>query len=422
VKWRRGWLLAGLALAASLAYLPIWSQPLLEDDYPNITLALNLGSPAKFAEMATTVFRLRATSLWLMNAAWHAFGMQPAGYYAISLALHVLCVWLIYALGCWKPLGYRVSAWAALFFAVYEGHQEAIMWFSACNESLQFVFGGAALLAWLRFLEGGRARFAWYAASLAAFFMALISKESAVILVPLLALPLLEREARRHAAWLAPFAALAGAVVYSVWAERSSSFRFADGSFSLSAPFWRIEPFNLTRLFWVWGFAALAALALWGWKRYRSVVLYGALWCVVALVPYSFLTYSLRIPSRQLYLASVGLAWIVGAALVALSDRFAATRRHVMTLAVLVLIVHNAGYLWTRKRAQFLRRAEPTERLIALAERTPGPIFVRCFPRPALVAQEALRLRTGRPVTDLVWNETEARARGAAAVFCYEER
>jgi len=37
--------------------------------------------------------------------------------------------WLLYALGEWKGIGYSASfLWAAAFFAVYEGHQEALMW------------------------------------------------------------------------------------------------------------------------------------------------------------------------------------------------------------------------------------------------------------------------------------------------------
>ena len=35
-------------------------------------------------------------------------------------------------------------------------------------------------------------------------------------------------------------------------------------------------------------------------------------WMGLALVPYSFLTYSTQIPSRQTYLASAGLALLAG--------------------------------------------------------------------------------------------------------------
>ena len=73
----------------------------------------------------------------------------------------------------------------------------------------------------------------------------------------------------------------------------------------------------------------------------------------------------------------------------------------------------------TIKRAQFLARAAPTEELIAFARSTPGPIYVKCFPRPPVVAESAIELMVpGRIAEDLVWSDSEARRRNAAT-FCY---
>ena len=179
-------LLAMFALAAVLAYLPTLRQPLLEDDYPNLAIAQTYGAPAAWRQLADSVYRLRATSEWLMKFAYDWFGMNPAPYYAVSILLHVLNTWLVYALGAWPPVGYRISAWAALFFAVYEGHQEAVMWFSACNELLQFLFGVGAVVCWLHFQQGGRRRWWWYGGMLAGLAMALVSKESAVVIAAML--------------------------------------------------------------------------------------------------------------------------------------------------------------------------------------------------------------------------------------------
>jgi hypothetical protein len=78
------------------------------------------------------------------------------------------------------------------------------------------------------------------------------------------------------------------------------------------------------------------------------------------------------------------------------------------------------GILWTKKRSQFLERAAPTEQLIAMARRTAGPIWVRCFPRNGFIAEEAVRLGAGVSPADLVWDEKEALRRRATA-FCYLE-
>jgi hypothetical protein len=320
----------------------------------------------------------------------------------------VLHTWLVYALGAWRPVGYRVSAWAALFFAIYEGHQEAVMWFSACNELLQFLFGVGAVVCWLHFLEQGRRRWWWYGGMLAGLGMALISKESAGVIAVLLVVTSI----REKISWQAkaPALLLAVACALSVYLARGNSFRFQDGSFSLHAPFWWIWPANFARLFWFWGLLAVAA----AWMRHRAVVWRGLLWAGISLLPYSFLTYSARIPSRQVYLASAGVALIVGAGMAALAER----RRNVAAVVCALMVIHNIGYLWTRKRAQFLERAEPTEEIIALARRTPGPIYIQCFPRPGLIAQEAVHLGAGKPLRDVIWNEAEARERGAVT-FCY---
>ncbi len=179
-----------LALLAIVAYLPTLWQPLLEDDYPHITLAQHLGDPANWRELAVHPFRFRATAEWFLWAGYALFGLHAAGYYAVTILLHVLATWLVYAMGAWPLLGYELSAWAAGFFAIYEGHQEAVMWVSACNELWQFLFIAGAFVCWLHFLYGKRQRAAWYAAGLACLALALLSKESAAAFVVLLALPL----------------------------------------------------------------------------------------------------------------------------------------------------------------------------------------------------------------------------------------
>jgi hypothetical protein len=426
-----------LALLAVVAYLPALTQPLLEDDYPNLATARLLGAPGEWRQLAGTVFRLRATSEWLFWALYRAFGLWAPGYYGVSILLHVLNSWLVYELGWWIAEGARstptsrgvastsaystfgIAFWAAGFFAIAEGHQEAVMWFSACNELLQFLFGVAAVVAWLRFLGGGSK--GWYAASVGLFALALISKESAPVFAILFVLPMVVPEWRKRAGYLVPLAALAAASVLVTYATRAGSFRFQDGSFSLHAPFWRIWPENFARLFWVWGLAGFAAALAWGWRRYRAMVLSGLAWAAVALLPYSFLIYSIRIPSRQTYLASAGVALVVGAGWSAARERFAGHGR-ALTAAVCVLaLAHNLGYLWIKKRRQFLERAQPTEELIAFARHSSGPIYIACFPRNHFIAEDTVRLAVGEGAI-VIWDAKQARARGVKAGFCYRER
>src|SRR5208283_2979397 len=119
---------------------------------------------------------------------------------------------------------------------------------------------------------------AWYAACLALFALALISKESAPVFAVLFALPMVVPGWRRRALYLVPLMAMAAASALVTFVFRDSSFSFQDGSFSLDAPFWRIWPENMARVCWFWGVVGFAAAWAWGWKRYRALVLAGLAW------------------------------------------------------------------------------------------------------------------------------------------------
>jgi hypothetical protein len=409
--------LALIALLCVLAYAPALRLPLIEDDYPNLAQAQQIGFAGA---VANPVFRLRATSTWLMLALWDSVRLTPFVYHLVSLALHVADCWLVYFI-CLSLARLRPAAfWAAAFFAVQEGHQEAVMWFSAVNELLQFAFGCAALLCFLKARESS-SRWPLYLAALALFACALLSKESAIIWLPLFALTVPRTNWRSAAIRLAPFAILGALALLSLATTRDYSFRFADGSFSLHAPFWRTLPRGIFRVLWIWGFVATAALVRYRKDRALVQTAFVALaWIVIALVPYSFLTYSADIPSRQTYLASAGLAAIVGLVLARLAAEPAPGSRIAFALAALMLI-HNVAYLWAKKRAQFVARAEPTEALIRLAHSTRGPIYVKCFPRPVWIAQEALHLGAGVALADIELTAEQAAQRPPAAVYCASE-
>lgn len=279
------------------------------------------------------------------------------------------------------------------------------MWFSAISELLMFLFGIGALVCWARKRP---------AASAALFALALLSKESAVILLPLFLLCAAPREWKR----LWPHAALCALALASIAASRSNSFRFSDGSFSLAAPFWITLPLSLARLLWIWGWPALALIFAVASRDARRAAITALAWMAIALVPYSFLTYSTRIPSRQTYLASAGLALVFGLAAAHWREAWPG-RRRLLAAVFALMLAHNAIYLWTRKRAQFVERAAPTDQLIALARRTSAPIFMQCFPLPDIVANEAVRLAAGRPPESLLWTKAAANSRPDAVAFCY---
>ena len=416
--------LFAIAILAVVAYLPTLSQPLIEDDYPNILLAREYGPPSGWSALFSDgVQRVRATSFILFSAAERTFGLNPTALYAISIFLHILNCFLVYAMGRWELVGYRVSAWAAAFFAVYEGHQEAVMWYSAVNELLLFVFGISAFICLLIFLERGPRRYLWLAASIFLFVFALLSKESAVIFVPLMAIPILfDAKNRSQIFALVPHALLSTIVVTLILATRGDSFRFTDRSFELSAPFWLTLTYSFAAMLWFWGILALAVNAKWR-ERWR-LVFASLAWMSVSFVPYMFVAYMHRIPSRQTYLASLGLAFIVGSAFVLLIQNTKLSRklRPIIVGVIVIMFAANIAYLWTKKRQQFLARAEPTEQLLNFVVERKGPIFVECFPRPPIIGDTAVELKLGRKLGTLIWDKDKAFEISAADTFCYREK
>jgi len=451
-----------LAVLAILAYLPTLNQPLISDDYPSIRLALDYGPMSGWGAMANdSVHRVRAITVTFPYVIHSVFGLHPAAYYSASVLLHVLNCWLLFAAGRWPAIGFKVSFWAAAFFAVYEGHAEAIMWFSGCSELLMFFFGFISFLFWLIFLEKETARLRWLALSFLFFLPALLSKESAIIFIALFALPLLfPKPNLKQAPFLLPHISISVVYVAVVLTARSHSFRFHDQSFVLSAPFWVTWTKSYGAMLWFWGLSATISMFLWirsdrnkrrpetmeikhgetkGTKKNRNTLralrffvfdfqdsaygrlfLLSFLWIGIGFIPYMFVDYMHRIPSRQIYLASAGLAWLMGAAIVIMKERYGKKYNRLVTAVLLVILLHNVIYLWTKKRQHFMERAQPTERLISLARNVDGPIYVKCFPLAKIHAEAALELTLNKPASALIWNEEEAGKRPPAATFCYE--
>ncbi|MCC6366757.1 MAG: hypothetical protein IT165_24825 [Bryobacterales bacterium] len=388
--------LAAMALLCVLAYWRALSLPFISDDYLQIRLARDFGPLSGWKALAAdALYRCRATSLILTYWTERAFGLNPLAFNCSSLLLHILNTWLVFAFGAWRLIGWRASAAAACFFAVYHGHQEAVIWYAALPELLVFFFAAASFLLWILWLRS-ETSLRLYLASLAAFLLALLSKESAVVVPPLLVLVLLvERKSlRRFYRPLLPFAALSIVYFALSFAARQHHLHYNDGTFSLHAPFYWIEFRSIVRLLWVWGFVSLAALAAWRASQWLPLLKIAAAWILCTLLPYCFLTYMPFVPSRHTYLASAGLSFLVAAAFLTFAGRFRARPALVCSLAALIIIPHCA-YLWTRKQRQFLERAAPTELLIDHARFTRGPIRLRCFPYHISIAQSALDTRLG---------------------------
>lgn len=397
-----GWgaLLWGLlAVLATGTYLHVLGQPFLSDDYIQVDLGRKYGDISSWpALLADPLYRCRATSIVLTRWTEQISGIAPAGYYASAVLLHVLNTWMVFLNGVALGFAHRVSFLAAALFAIGMRHQEAVMWYAALPELLLFFFCGCFLWTWNRWTERGGV--GYYALAVLSFVLAVGSKEPGVVLAPVAAAMAWRRGVTVFSA--APFAVLAAGYTALNVAAKANHLHWNDGTFSLSSPFLLTWARSLGRMFWVWGAVGVAAVALWArgeWKTLR----WAALWTGLAMLPYSFLLYMPVVPSRHMYLAGAGAAFFAAAGLLAVQSRFARFR-WVLPVLLGVCLLHNVGYVWTKKRRQFDERAAATEDLLRLVRKTDGLIYVTCFPYGPEVAEKAIAITLSRNASMLVWD------------------
>jgi hypothetical protein len=332
--------------------------------------------------MADPLYRCRAVSMvhaWVLDA---LFGPVPFVFSVSSLLLHWINCLLVAALGSWRLIGWRVSLPAAAFFAVLEGPQEAVIWFAASPELHVFAFLLGALLCWIHHRT---------AACVLCFVFALLSKESGVVLPALLAIALIAERDFRLRRWAAilGLGLLAAAYFAAGYIHRGNHLHYNDGTFSIHAPFWMTLLHTIARMGWIWGVASVTLIRDW---RAPALALG---WMVVALLPYSFLTYMSRVPSRHTYLATAGLSLLVGYAAVLLWQ----TRPRVAVAVAAIALVGNTAYLWTRKHGQYLERARSTEELRRQLSTGDGesPVSLCGFPYSQSIAESVVVLAGSRP-------------------------
>ena len=218
------WLLAAVLAAAALAFLPSIGGEFVYDDTRQIAANPLIQDTGRVGEALTSdVWAFRADDgevgsnywrptfvLWLILC--HAlFGLAPAGWHVLSIALHVAVTALAY--GVVRRLG--VGAWGAaavaLVFAVHPVHVESVAWISGSPDLL---LGVGLLGATLLMMDHARHGGAWrWAAALGLAALAMGAKEVGVM-TPLV-------------------------VGLAVWAARTAASDAPDAAGSAAPPPWR---------------------------------------------------------------------------------------------------------------------------------------------------------------------------------------
>lgn len=268
---------------------------------------------------------------------------NPLPYHLGSIAYHVLCSCLVFALArvaVRAPL--PAALFAGLLFAWHPSHAETVAWISGRADSIPTLFYLGALVAYAAWRD--RDQPAWYAVALLAAFCAHFSKQSAITLpVVLLAYELLQeaqgRTLDRRLLPVLPFAAVTAGYLGLRQVLFGNYVREQMWSLGMLRSFLRRQPAyvdalltpgvvpveDVTRRGLVLLAAVIAATLLIVWIRWRApersrtldaLLLFGPFWYLVTVGPLAVTYFS----PRHLYLTSAGIALALAALAVRLAD------------------------------------------------------------------------------------------------------
>lgn len=279
------------------------------------------------------------TTLWLEHKLW---GLAPAPYHAVNLALHAINSLLVWHLA--RRLAIPGAWLLGAVFAVHPLHVESVAWIIERKDLLSALFYLTAVQSWIRFVD--RPAIGRYAVTLGLFVAGLLSK-SVVVTLPA-ALLILQwwrcgSLGVRDGLRLVPYFAVGLAVAwadFAFYASRESvdlGYSFVERGLIAARALW----FYAAKLIWpaelaviyprwdidagdalAWAFVlAAAALAVGLWlARHRlgrgpvAGVVYFAVTLspVLGFIDYGYMQFSL-VADRFQYLAGLGiLAVLVG--------------------------------------------------------------------------------------------------------------
>jgi tetratricopeptide (TPR) repeat protein len=275
------------------------------------------------------------------------FGLWTPGWHLLNLAVHAGATLAVYFLLRRLSGNGQMAALAAAIFGLHPAHVESVAWISGIPDPLAALFFVPSLLCYLRFREEERRR--WLAASVFAFALSALCKETALALPLIIAVyelarkqPSLSARIKAAAGGLIPFALVAvGYLAVRVlvlgklgW-DHPMMARVPDAAIWLTVPSvvasylqHLIAPFYLSLIYGGpfathaadWHFllpaALLSGLAIWLWACRRRVT--PEMWVALALIFAPLLpVLNLRvfhqeniIQDRYLYLPSVGFCYL----------------------------------------------------------------------------------------------------------------
>ena len=203
-----------LPLLSFFLLLPLLGYGFLSDDFPLIVANPRLQSWSLFFQNLLTPFfsfptnpqlhYWRPTTLLSYALELRLWGVSPWGFHLTNILLHTANTLLLYLLlKRFRPEG--ALPWtASLLFLLHPAHGENIAWISGRTDLLAFLFLALSLLFRLEYEERKRG----LSISLLFFTLALLSKEAALLFLPLLFLLFPSKGLKNRLLLLLPYLSL----------------------------------------------------------------------------------------------------------------------------------------------------------------------------------------------------------------------
>ena len=351
-----------LVVVSFLAYAPVWSAYFLADDFAYTKLyaqrPISEWAQVAAGDWTRGVWGFRMDELRsVMGLAFWSDGklwpVEPAGYHFTNLLFHAACSILVFLLARALVGSGFVPLLAGLLFSLHPAHSEAVSWISGRADPMCACFSLASLLAFVQYrVRGRRLLYAW---SLAAFVLALFSKEIAMTF-PLLPLGYdLFRDKKPAERWRHLWRAHAGfgGLLAAYALLRSTVFAHPIRANALTPAV--LREFAVRQITYlkflaagpgvendaIWA-AALVVFVIVVWRRApwrRTLLFLGPWWFVAGVIPL-IVTYA---SARHLYLTSAGACLLLAAGLATLAPRrlFAASAIAVLSMFGFLLVRQN---------------------------------------------------------------------------------
>lgn len=242
------WMLPLLLVATLAPLVPLVRGGFVWDDLDRVARNPRIASLARLPEIfAHPTWDLSGASAGTHVGYWrplaevvlaigHALGGgAPAGYHWLSLALHLAATAAAFRLALRLTKSAPIAFFGALLFGLHPVHVESVAWISAINDPLFGLFALLSIDSFVAWRDRGSSGWAWKCALY--FFLALLSKELALSLVPIvLAIDYARSRAGGEvwSSWKRAYSPLAAAI-FIVYAARVAVYRDALAGFEYAA-------------------------------------------------------------------------------------------------------------------------------------------------------------------------------------------